>query len=384
MRRDSSDYGGPLDSLYGVMNAGLVLGALALILITGYYIYGTLAHGDELFRAMGPNGQPMSVQEYQRHLANMALLSKGLILATVVFVVCAVGRFYPYPETGVALIALGGLFFFGTPYLMDNYGGPPKKLPKALSKLNAPDPKSFLKAQFGLAGLGMAGTGGVVLLLHAFALVATARNRRPRANPEAAQTANQVRKANDTFLGPCWSLPFCRDTEKKLCPVRQSRKPCWRKGRGCYCDQNVILTLSGGNQYAASRGSSGYLSAAASTMAKPKSLSEKRAQCLQCPVYLHHQGQKYKLLAPGSLLLCIGAIAYYWSQVITLYPEGIRMLGRSLSTFSFGGQAGAVPGWANDLAGNPTIMWILIVVAVMLIVSYLLHGVEWALYKLGI
>jgi hypothetical protein len=119
-------------------------------------------------------------------------------------------------------------------------------------------------------------------------------------------------------------------------------------------------------------------------MAKPKSLSEKRAQCLQCPVYLHHQGHKYKLLAPGSLLLSIGAIAYYWNQIITLYPEGIRMLGRSLSTFSFGGQAGAVPGWANDLAMNPTIMWILIVVAVMLVVSYLLHGVEWALYKLGI
>jgi len=384
VRRSSSDYGGPLDALYGVMNAGLILGAIALVLITAYYIYGTVAQGDVLFRAQGPNGQPMSVQDYQRHIANMEMLTKGLLLASVVFVVCAVGRFYPYPETGLALIAVGGLFFFGTPYLMDNYGGQARKLPKSLAKLGAPDPKSFLKAQFGLAGLGMAGTGGLVLLMHAVALVATAGKRRPRANPEAAQTANQVRKANDTFLGPCWTLPFCRDTEKKLCPIRQSKKPCWRKGRGCYCDQNVILTLSGGNQYAASRGSSGYLSAAASTMSKPKSLSEKRAQCLQCPVYLHHQGQKYKLLAPGSLILCIGALVYYWGQVMTFYPEGIHMLGRSLTTFSFGGQVGTVPSWANDLASNQTIMWMLIIVAVMLVVSYLLHGVEWALYKLGI
>lgn len=375
---------GPLEALSGTLTLGLIISALALAAITGYYIYGTLAASDQLFRGMGPTGQAMSVQDFQRHLANMELLTKGLLLASVVVVVCAIGRYYPYPETGLGLVALGGLLFFGMPYLIDTYGGAAGKLPAALSKLDIPNPRNYLKMRFALAGVGFGGAGALVLLMHAVALVAGSRTRRPRANPDAAKTASQVRKPNDQFMGPCWSLPFCRDTEKKLCPIRQSKKSCWRKGRGCYCDQNVILTLSGGNQYAASRGSTGYLSTAAATMNRPKSLSEKRAQCLQCPVYLHRQGQKYKVLAPGALVLAIGAIAYNWSQIMTFYPEGIRTLGRSVSVFSFGSQAGQVPAWATDLASNGILMWLMIVVVVMLVVSYLLHGVEWALYKLGI
>lgn len=384
MRRNNDEIGGPLEALSGTLNLALIISGLALLAITGYYIYGVLAAGDQLFRGLGPNGQVMSPPDYQRHLANMELLTKVLLLASVVLVVSAVGRYYPYPETGLGLLAVGGLLFLGMPYLIDQYGGAASKLPAALARLDIPDPRSYLKSRFALAGMGFSAAGAVVLMMHAVALIAGARKRRPRANEEAARTAAQVRKPNDQFLGPCWSLPFCRDTEKKLCPVRQSKKPCWRKGRGCYCDQNVILTLSGGNQYAASRGSAGYLSTAAATISRPKSLSEKRAQCLQCPVYLHHQSHKYKILAPGSLLLVVGALGYYWNQIMTLYPEGVRTMGRSLSVFSFGAKAGSVPAWAQDLASNSTLMWLVILVVIMLVVSYLLHGVEWALYKLGI
>jgi hypothetical protein len=363
----------------------MILSGLAVLGITLYYIYGTLAASDQLFRAILPGGQPMSAQDYQRNLANMELLTKVLLIAATVLTVCVVGRFYAYPETGLALIAVGGLLFVGMPYLIDHYGGAVVKLPRAaLAGSTILDPRGFLKGRFGLVGLGMGGAGGLVLLMHAAALIATARSRRPQANPDAAKTANQVRKPNDRFLGPCWSLPFCRDTEKKLCPIRQTKKPCWRKGRGCYCDQNVILTLSGGNQYAASRGSTGYMSAAAAAMAKPKSLSEKRAQCLQCPVYLHHQGQKHRLLAPGSLVAVVAGMAIYWGSIVTGYPVAIRALGRATSTLSFGGQAGTVPAWAADLATNGQLMWILIFVVVMLVVSYLMHFVEWTLYKLGI
>jgi hypothetical protein len=384
LRRDDGELTGPLQALEGTLNLALILSGLLLLGITGYYIYGTVAAGDQIFRAMGPNGQAMSPQDYQRHLANMELLTKVLMLAGVVLVVSAVARYYPYPETGLALLAAGGLLFFGMPYLIDNYGGAVTKLPAALARLDIPDPRSYLKSRFGLVGMGFGGAGVIVLLLHAVALIAGGRKRRPRVNEEAARTAAQVRKPNDRFLGPCWSLPFCRDTEKQLCPIRHSKKPCWRKGRGCYCDQNVILTLSGGNQYAASRGSTGYLSSAAATMARPKSLSEKRAQCLQCPVYLHHQSHKYKVLAPGSLLLIVGLLGYYWNTLMAMYPEAIRAMGRSVSVFSFGAKAGTVPAWANDMAANSAIMWLVIAVVVMGLVSYLLHGVEWALYKLGI
>jgi hypothetical protein len=366
--------------LEGVLDWGLRAAGLVLIAVTAYYIYATVMHAGELFRGVNPMGQPMTAQEFQRHRGNMDTLGKVLLLAAVGVAVCAIGRYYMYPETGMVLLVVGALLFFGVPFLIDSSGGV-GTLPRQLAALG--DPASFLKGRYVLAGAILGGAGAVHLICHGFLLVVNAKNRRPRANEEAAKTAAQVRKPNDQFFGPCWNLPFCRDTDKKLCPIRHSKKSCWRTGRGCYCDQNVILTLSGG-QYNASRGTAGFLSHTA-TIARPKTLKEKREQCLQCPVYLHHQGQKYKVLAPLSIVAAIGAIAFYWDRVRTLYPDAMRSLGRSLSGFTFGGgEVGGVPPWAADLAGNQGMMWLLIIVGVILILAYLLHGIEWVLYRLGI
>jgi hypothetical protein len=369
-----------LEMFEGVLDWGLRIAALGLILITGYYVVATLMYGNQLFAAVGPDSRSMSVADFQRHLGNMELLTKLLLLASVLGIVCALGRFYQYPETGMVLLLLGALLFFGMPFLVDNMGGS-AQLHRSLARLG--DPRAFLKGRYVLAGAAFAGAGALQLIAHGFLFVVSGRKRRPRPNEEAAKTAQQVKKPNDKFLGACWELPFCRDTDKKLCPIRREKKSCWRTGRGCYCDQNVILTLSGGNQYAASRGASGYLSYTA-TVARPKSLREKREQCLQCPVYLHRQSQKYKLLAPVSLIAAVGLVAYYWETVKNLYPDGMRAVGRALSNFSFGGTVGGVPTWANDLAINQGIMWLLIIVGVVLLLAYLLQGLEWLLYRLGV
>jgi hypothetical protein len=379
--RQSSGALSAIDILDTITLWGLRLGAAAVILISGYYIYATLAASQQLFRGMTPLNTVMSVEEFQRHVANMQLLTKVLLLGSTVLVVTALARYYAFPETGAVLLLVGAALFWGMSFIINDMGGPPGGLHKSLLKLG--NPREYLKSQFGLAGLGMMGAGVIQLVFHAIILAAGARHRRPKANAEAAKTASQVRKANDQFLGPCWNLPFCRDTDKKLCPIRHSKKPCWRTGRGCYCDQNVILTLSGGNAYAASRGTAGYLSYTAS-VARPKSLKEKREQCLSCPVYLHHQGQKYKVLAPGVLLGAVALFAMYWETAKNLYPDSMKALGRSLSTFSFGTAAGTVPRWATDLANTHEIMWLLIVVGGLLLIAYLMHGVEWMLYRLGI
>ncbi len=84
----------------------------------------------------------------------------------------------------------------------------------------------------------------------------------------------------------------------------------------------------------------------------------------------------------------MGLLAFYWEQVRNLYPVGMQALGRSLSGFSFGSGAGmgagAVPAWATELAAHQGLMWAAVIVGTILVVSYLLHGVEWALYRLGI
>lgn len=386
MRRDNYTPASGLGLLEDVFNWGLRLGALAIILVTGYYIYGIVAANDQIFRALAQPGKYMSQQEFLRNANNMELLTKVLFIASVVMIVSMLGRFLPYAEAGAVLAVVGVVLFFGVPLMIDNMGGPPQGLPKAYQKLLQArgylDPRSYLKGQFSFCGMLFLGAGLADLLVHGVIWAASARSRRPKPNEESAKTASQVRKTENKFLGKCWELPFCRDTDKKLCPIRTSNKPCWRTGRGCYCDQNVILTLSGGNLYAASRGSAGYLSASAN-VARPKSWSEKRNQCLGCPVYLHRQSQKYQVLAPLSLIGVIGAMAYYWNTVKNLYPDGMRALGRAMAGLSFGPAPGGVPTWANDLAVNPGIMWMLLLVGAVLLIAYLLQGVEWFLYRLG-
>lgn len=368
-----------LEIFEGLLSWGLRIAGLAIVAITGYYVYGTLQQSDQLFRAMGPNGQ-VSPQDFMRHLNNVTMFTNILFWASILVVVCALGRYYRNPEAGLALLVLGAVLFFGVPLLIQNAAGG-IHLPRNLARLG--DPRAVLLKQYGLSGAVVLGAAVIDLLVHAVLWVTQFRERRPKPNAEAEKTAAQVRKANDQFLGPCWKLPFCRDTEKQLCPVRHSKKPCWRTGRGCYCDQNIILTLSGGSQYAASRGSLGYLSRTA-TVARPKSFSEKREQCLSCPVYLHHQSQKYRLLAPLAILGVIGGFAFYWSSLATLYPEAMKFLGRTFAGLSFGRVVNGVPDWATDLANSPGMMWLIVGVSVMLLAAYLLQAVEWTLYRLGI
>jgi len=380
VRRESSGPAAGLDIIHGALDLAIKIGAFLLIVVTGYYAYATVSHGDELFRGMTPMGTPVTVAAFQAKSLQMVQVMKILHLVCGILVLAVIAKYYSYPEAGGALLVVGALLFLGMPFVIDNMGG--QGVVHASLRRMA-DPRALLRNQFALAGIIMAAPGLVQLIIHAVYFVVSARERRPKADAEAMKTATSVRKPNDTLLGPCWKLPFCRDTEKQLCPIRQSKKPCWRTGRGCYCDQNVILTLSGGSAYQASRGSAGFLMKAAA-VAKPKSFSEKRAQCLSCPVYLHHQGHKYKMLAPLMLLGAVGAMAFYWTTLQGLYPQGIKTLGRALSGFSFGTSAGAVPAWANDMAGNSGMMWLLLIVLALLVIAYIMNGLEWVLYKLGI
>lgn len=381
MRRDNYGPATSLGIFEEIFNWGLKLGALAILVVTGYYVYGIVAASDQLFRGVAQPGQYMTIPEFQKNVQNMQLLMNVLFIASLVVIVSALGRYLPYAETGAVLLIVGVALFFGMPLLIENMGGPAQGLPKHLARVL--EPRRFLASQFGFCGMLFLAAGIGDLIVHGVILVASAQNRRPKPTAENAKTASQVRKQQNKFLGPCWELPFCRDTDKKMCPIRNTKRPCWRTGRGCYCDQNIILTLSGGNLYSASRGSSGFLSASA-TVARPKSWNEKRAQCLGCPVYLHHQSQKYQVMAPLSVIGVIGAIVFYWSTVRNLYPDTMRAVGRALSGFSFGPSPGGVPAWANDLAANPGIMWMLLLVACVLLIAYFLQAVEWILYRLGL
>lgn len=371
MRREVSGGAASLDLLGDVFNWVLRLGGAALLVVTGYYIYWAYAMGQA-------GGHTLAPAEFARHSQNMDLLTKILLVGTILTTVSAMGRYYMRPETGGALLLVGALFFFGMPAIIQNFGIT-ASTDKRLHQL-----AQYLEGRFQLPGLILLVAGGMFLFLHGLMYLGALKTRRPQANAEAAKTAAQVKKKQDQYLGPCWNLPFCRDTEKKLCPVRQTKKPCWRTGRGCYCDQNIILQLSGGNQYQASRGAMGYLSRGAAVISRPKTLREKREQCMQCPVYLHHQSQKYWLLTPLALVALVATVALNWEPIKAFYPNAVLAVGRAMSGLSVGPSQNGVPAWATDMASQHFMLWVVLIVILMLAVSYVLSAMEWLLYRLGI
>lgn len=358
------------------------IAGIVLVCITGYYIYAVMSAGDQLFRGMVSYNQPMSLGDFQRHVTNMRNLMLALQIAALVGLVAGMIRFYDYPEGGAVMLLLGLGLAFGMPLFIDNLGGPSQGLPKALAKVA--NPREVLRSQYVLAGLILAVPSGIQLLIHGLIWFAGARSRRPQADAEAAKTAASVRKKQDKFFGKCWELPFCRDTEKKLCPVRETKQPCWRKGRGCYCDQNIILRLSGGPANPQVILYHGGGSSRPTSVIRAKGWKEKRAHCLGCPVYLHHQGQKYQVAAPGVIIGIIALFVVFRATILAMYPNAMLSFGRAFSGLSFGPSEGGVPQWATDMGQNQGLMWMAIIVGITLILAYSLQVVEWTLYRLGI
>jgi hypothetical protein len=356
----------------------LVLAGAALALAVGYVCYGIFFASDSLFGAA--RGTPMAAN-FPQVYHNLQLACTVATIAGALVIVATLGRYWMSLETGVVLLLLGAVFAFGVPFLVDgsaaNY--PPQLRQQA---------QGLLDGQFVLIGIAFGALGALQLLIQGAIAFVNRAQRRPSIATDVSQGAFSGKKLEkqDKMLGPCWTLPFCRDSAKRVCPVLNRKRACWRDGRGCYCDQNIVLMLSGDRGRTATRSAQGFVSMQSLTQTRPKTAAEKRNQCLGCPIYLHRQNQKYRVFAPTSILVVIGFILLNKVWIDEAYPNAILAAGRALRGFSFsgGGAAKDVPEWAQNLAGMQGVEWILLFVLGLLVISYLIHVIEWALYKLGI
>ncbi|MBI3911838.1 MAG: hypothetical protein HY320_13025, partial [Armatimonadetes bacterium] len=282
---------------------------------------------------------------------------------------------------GIALAILGAGLFFGAPNLFQSSSAaiPEQVRNRALA---------LILYHTHILSVAILAAAGLHLLVHAVLVFRDARQRRPLRRTDIAPGAFAGRPAlekRDRFFGPCWNLPFCRDTVKRRCPILHSRQPCWRKGRGCYCDNEIVITLSGERLAGSRPTAAGFIKPQEIQPRKVLDARTKRQQCLGCPIYLYHQDHKYRVLAPLVVLGVIAFVAYNKARLDALYPEVVRGLGRALSGLSYSpANRTGVPAWAEDLAQTTGVEWLLLVVGTVLLIAYLVHAVEWILYKWGI
>lgn len=380
MQRDSKAAIAVQETLSTLLTWGTTLSLVGLVMVVGYWIV-TAGFNAPLVFTGREDGVIVTPEQFQRIIDNAVTQAKVLGLCGVLFVLCSMSRWWAYQELGLALVVGGAAIAFGTPFAMDMLAGNNTTLPPGLEPLGSP--RTIMTTSLLIVGAGGAAVGGFQLVLLGISAWIQSRRIRPRPTDENAQVAAQNRVAQDRFLGPCWTLPFCRDTVHKICPIRSTKKTCWREGRGCFCDQGVVLALSYTDRVAASRASGGY-AGAARTVSVAKTGAQKREQCLGCPIYLHHQEQKYRITAPGIILGVIGLGWWLHTPFQQSYEPGLLWFGRQISGLSFGTEPGEVPAWVQDVATNSVIQWTVLVLIAVLLISYILHMAEWLLYKLGL
>src|SRR5687767_4531246 len=93
-----------LEMLESALDWGMRIAALGIVLITGYYVYATLMAGDQLFRGLSAPGTVMPAPDFQRHVGNVELLTRALLVCCAVGTLAVLARYYQFAEAGLALV----------------------------------------------------------------------------------------------------------------------------------------------------------------------------------------------------------------------------------------------------------------------------------------
>ena len=233
-------------------------------------------------------------------LKNLQLSVSIFHWSLVLMAICGILLALDVKALGIALVVGGLAVHFGAPWLLFGYVGKTQAILAIVATLRG--------TGFWLVVLGV--------LRAAFDLmqwiIELPDRKKQRADVGVGRKAEaaQVRIARDaTMFSPCWKLPFCREVIRKQCPAFLAKKTCWKFGRGCYCDEEMISRIIKGESL--------------EVIKAPTRLSKTgKAPCGRCHIYLEHQGFKYKMLSPLALPIT-GAVMFFvwpiWTQAFMAF-----------------------------------------------------------------
>lgn len=191
-----------------------------------------------------------------------------------------------------------------------------------------------------------------------------------------------VKVPKENVFAKCWQMPFCHDAVRELCPAFKAKKPCWRYGRGCNCDPDLVETLiasrAAGPQRGARDSEGAFLRAEFEVDTPKKSRSEKTIPCAKCPIYTEHQRRKFKVINPILIVLTVVLIAFFYTPLAGLYSslaQGIAGMisGTGLSTT---GNVQTQEWWIEYL-DTPALQGAFVVILGLFCLSWILKLGEW-------
>ena len=294
------------------------------------------------------------------HLATQ-ILGWSAFLGAIV----ALARYYESPSSIWASGAVGGVLYVGLPALIAVI------LSQQYRSANQLTDIIILGSQAaGKMILVVAGARGVV---HVF----LAAGRRPKraAAPSAPRSVGARGARPRTLLRACWELTRCRSASG-ICPALRQHRTCWKRGSGCHCDLNLAEKLATGVEAWAHE----------EAVAIQYRARQERRPCRACPLYEEHQEYKFRIVQWLAYPMTAAVILVTLPVLRIGYDRGLAFMDKVVAALAFmpsRGLTGANPGGVQSMVLTSNVEWIFLGCLGLLLLSYVLQGIERAVFRWG-
>jgi hypothetical protein len=277
----------------------------------------------------------------------------------------AMARYYDSSSSIWAAGAVGGALYVGLPALI--------AMVLSHQYRSANDLTDIVILGSQAAGkmiLIVAGARGVV---HVF-LAAGRRTKRALA-PSAPKSVGARGARPTTLLRQCWELTRCRSSSG-ICPALRERRSCWKRGSGCHCDLNLAEKLATGVEAWAHE----------EVVAIQYRARQQRRPCKACPLYEEHQEYKFRIVQWLAYPITAALILITLPVLRFGYERGLQFMDRMVAALAFmpsHGLSGANPGGVQSMVLSSNVEWVFLGCLGLLLLSYVLQGIERAVFRWG-
>jgi hypothetical protein len=317
-----------------------------------------------------------------RALQNISLCGTVMWWAISISIVLFLFLFYHEDYSGYALLAGALIMQLGIPYATKLIYGSDQQHPTMATDLIF----QLLSSQSWVIGI----PGGALTLFSMFKATVSGLEEAKvkRSTMQFGQKAIRDNKPRNMFLGPCWNLPFCKDSIRGKCPIYIKKSgPCWRNKRGCMCDQTILLIAQAPNWKQNVNATVGKLEGKFGGSSMPElppqpqlSRQAKIERCRQCVIFNYHQEQKYKLAVGIVLTATLGTVVLLNSQLLN--GIGALFMGANALIGRFSTGTHAAPLYPNGAPAS--VEWLILISVLLVVVAKVLQTAEYVCFKLKI
>jgi len=290
-----------------------VIAVLALL----YLFYGILSGAVTRPRPGTP--------EMARVVAVTGRVSFIFLLSASISLSAALIRYWEVAQLGPCYLIAGVAAYVGMPLLIQMLLGGAGTNEATDVIVNA-----FCSLSIVLLGGGL--LRSIVSLVYHLLRKPPVEVRRERGGKLVVKPKEKIVRARPWAFSPCWKLPFCSESMKRICPVFQRRRSCWRLGQGCQCDPMLIEALLGGLAVESSEGTQTIVSLSELEPERREELIKRRwkrvkkkAPCDRCTIFMYHQQLKHQFFSPLIMLAIPVAFYFLWQPYLKAYEAFVHI-----------------------------------------------------------